>query len=106
MVRRIREVVGDDPVYLSLDLDVLGSPYMPGTTLPEPFGVTDLEVRELLCGLRGLDLIGADVVELCPHHDPSGHSAILAAWLAFEVLCLLSEARNARAGERRPTQWA
>jgi agmatinase len=102
----IRRVVGGGPVYLSLDLDVLGSPFMPGVTLPEPFGLSDLDIRDILRGLRGIDLIGADVVELCPHHDPTGQSSVLAAWLAFEILCLLCEARCAHVGERRPTQWS
>jgi guanidinopropionase len=102
----IRRVVGGGPVYLSLDLDVLGSPFMPGVTLPEPFGLSDLDIRDILRGLYGIDLIGADVVELCPHHDPTGQSSVLAAWLAFEILCLICEARCARVGERRPTQWS
>jgi guanidinopropionase len=105
VAQEVRRVVGGGPAYLTLDLDALGSPYMPGVTLPEPFGLSDLELRDMLHGLRGLDLVGADVVELCPHHDPGGQSAVLAAWLTFEILCLLCEARCARAGERRPTQW-
>ena len=105
VVQEIRRVVGEGPTYLTLDLDALGSPYMPGVTLPEPFGLSDHDVRDLLQGLRGVDFVGADVVELCPHHDPSGQSSLLAAWLTFEVLCLLCEARVADVGERRPTQW-
>ncbi|GAJ10320.1 unnamed protein product [marine sediment metagenome] len=61
-----RKIVGSGPCYLTIDTDVFDCSEMPGTTLPEPFGLTGREVRDFLRDLRGLDLVGADIVELCP----------------------------------------
>jgi len=106
VVEEARRVVGEGACYLSFDTDALGSPYMQGTNLAEPFGITDREARTFLRGLRGLDLVGADLVETTPANDVTGASSNLAAGLAFEMLCLLAEARCERIGERRPTNWA
>lgn len=100
-----REVVGDGPCYLTVDTDVFDPAAMPGTTLPEPFGLTGREVRDFLRGIRGLDLVGADLVELSPNYDPTGQSGCLAAGIAFEELTLLAEARAERTGERHRTEW-
>jgi agmatinase len=100
-----REVVGDGPCYLTVDTDVFDPSAMPGTTLPEPFGLTGREVRDLLRGLRGLDFLGADLVELNPMYDQTGQSGCLAAGVAFEEMCLLAEARLERTEEVRRTQW-
>lgn len=105
-VEEARRVVGEGACYLSFDTDALGSPYMQGTNLAEPFGITDREARTFLRGLRGLDLVGADLVETTPASDITGASSNLAAGLAFEMLCLLAEATLERIGERRPTNWA
>jgi len=100
-----RDVVGDGPCYLTVDTDVFDPSAMPGTTLPEPFGLTGREVRDFLGGIRGLDIVGADLVELNPNYDPTGQSACLAAGVAFEQLCLLAEARVERTGDVRRTHW-
>ena len=78
---------------------------MPGTTLPEPFGLTPLQVREVIRGMRGMDVRGADIAELCPPHDPTEMSANIVAGLMFEMLCVLSEAHVARHGRQRKTHW-
>jgi len=101
----VRRVIGDGPFYLSIDLDGIDATYFPGTQLPEPFGLTSREVLQIIRGLRGMDMIGADLVELCPPHDPGGISANLGAALGFEVLCLLAEAHVARHGHKRVTHW-
>lgn len=100
-----REVVGDGPCYLTVDTDVFDPSAMPGTTLPEPFGLTGREVRDFLRGLGGLDLVGADLVELSPNYDPTGASGCLAAGIAFEELTLLAAAHAERTGEERRTEW-
>lgn len=105
IVAEAREVVSNGPVYLSIDTDSLDSACMPGTTLPEPFGLTGRQVRDIVRGLRGLDIIGADITELCPPHDVGGMSANLVAALLFEILCVLVEARVARTGRTRKTHW-
>lgn len=105
VIEEARRVVGDGPCYLTLDVDGIDATYMPGTQLPEPFGLTSREVLRLVRGLRGLDLVGADIVELCPPKDPHGVSAHLVGALYFEMLCLLSEARVRRRGVRNKTCW-
>ena len=102
----IRRVIGDGPFYLTLDTDGIDATYLPGTQLPEPFGLTTREVLLILRGLRGMDIMGADIVELCPPYDPHGISANVSAALGFEMLCLLSEAHVARHGARRKTHWS
>jgi arginase family enzyme len=90
---------------MTLDRDVLDCAYMPGTSLPEPFGLTGCEVRDFIRGLRGLDLVSADIVEISPPIDPTGASANLGAALLFEMMCVLSEARVSRTSRTRKTHW-
>ena len=92
-----REVIGSDRSYLSLDIDSLDSSVMMGTTGPEPFGLTARQVRHLIHGARGLNLVGADLVELNPNRDPSGSCAHLAAALFFELLSVLTDIKGADA---------
>lgn len=105
IMEEIRERIGSAPAYLSVDTDAIDSTEMPGTTLPEPFGITGRQAREIIRGARGLDIVGADIAELCPPHDPQGISANLAAALMFEMLCVLAEARVARTGVKNKTHW-
>ncbi|GJD72196.1 agmatinase [Methylobacterium goesingense] len=91
-----RTVVGDGPTYLSFDVDALDPAYAPGTGTPEMGGFTSREALQILRALRGIDLVGADVVEVAPPLDPSGVTALVGATLAFEILCLLAEAVAAR----------
>ncbi|MBW2369799.1 MAG: arginase family protein [Deltaproteobacteria bacterium] len=106
IIEEARSILGDGPVYISLDTDVFDPAYFPGTTLPEPFGLTGIQVRDIVRGLRGLDIVGADITELCPPHDPTGISANLTAGMLFEMLCLLTEACVTRTGRSRKTHWA
>ncbi len=86
----IKKLVSDRPVYLSLDVDVLDPAFCPGVGTPEPGGVSYRELVNFLASLKGLDLVGADVVELCPERDPSGNSAVVGASILREVMLLLS----------------
>lgn len=86
-----RRVVGHEPTYITFDIDSLDPAYAPGTGTPEFGGFTSREANRMLRGLRGLDLVGADVVEVSPPFDPSGATALAAANIAFELLCLLAE---------------
>ncbi|MDF3933817.1 agmatinase [Pseudomonas citronellolis] len=97
VVELARQVVGDGPTYLSFDVDGLDPAFAPGTGTPEAGGLSMREALALLRGLRGLDLVGGDVVEVAPDLDPSGCTALNGATLMFEILCLLAEARAARA---------
>lgn len=105
IVAEVREIIGDMPCYLTLDVDAIDPAFMPGTGVPEAFGLTPVEVRDLIRGLRGLNVIGADITEICPPRDSQEISANLGAALAFEMLCLLAETRVAQTGQKRKTHW-
>lgn len=89
-VERIRRRVGERPVYVSVDIDVLDPAHAPGTGTPEPGGLTTRELQELLRGLRGVELAGADVVEVAPAYDHAEITALAAAQVAYELLALLA----------------
>ena len=91
-----RRVVGDGPTYVSFDIDSLDPAFAPGTGTPEIGGFTSLEGQLMIRELRGLDLIGADVVEVSPPFDRSGLTALTGASMMFELLCVLADAVAAR----------
>lgn len=105
VIEQIKQVIGNSPVYLSIDTDVFDVSCMPGTTLPEPFGLTGVEVRDIVRGARDLDVVGADLMELSPPYDPTGMSSCLASGIAFELFCVLAEARSRRTGQNNKTHW-
>lgn len=92
--RRIRERVGDAPLYLSIDIDVLDPAFAPGTGTPEAGGLQSRELLGILRGLRGSRLVGADIVEVSPSYDHAEITAVAAAHVAFDLLALLSIARG------------
>jgi guanidinopropionase len=96
VIAETRGVVGDGPLYLSFDIDGLDPAFAPGTGTPEIGGFTTLEAQTLLRGLRGLHLVGADVVEVSPPFDSSGNTALAGAGMMYELLCLLVEALPGR----------
>jgi guanidinopropionase len=71
-----------------------------GWGTPEIGGLTTLEAQALLRGLRGLDLVGGDVVEVSPPFDPTGNTALVGATVMYEILCLLAESVAGRRSER------
>jgi guanidinopropionase len=85
-------VTGNSPSYVSFDVDSLDPAFAPGTGTPEVGGLTTIEAQRLLRGLRGLNLIGGDVVEVSPPFDPSGNTALVGATMMYEILCILAEA--------------
>jgi guanidinopropionase len=91
VIKEARRVVGNGPTYISFDVDGLDPVYAPGTGTPEIGGITTIEALALLRGLRNLNLIGGDVVEVAPPFDPSGNTALVGATLMYEILCLLAE---------------
>jgi guanidinopropionase len=96
IIEEARRVVGDGPTYISFDVDGLDPVYAPGTGTPEIGGITTLEAQQLLRGLRGLNLIGGDVVEVSPPYDPSGNTALVGASLMFDILCLVADSLSTR----------
>jgi len=99
-----RRTVGRGPTYVSFDVDGLDPVYAPGTGTPEIGGLTTLEAQQLIRGLRGLNLIGGDVVEISPPFDPSGNTALVGATMMFEMLCVLADAVAGRRSRRRKPQ--
>lgn len=93
---RVREVVGDSPVYISFDIDVIDPTMAPGTGMPVPGGISPYEALTILRGLRRLDVVGADLVEVSPPWDPTGMTALTGAQIMFDLLCLAAEAHAAR----------
>lgn len=92
----LRNRVGDAPVYLSFDIDALDPAFAPGTGTPVAGGLASWQALELVRGLDGLELIGMDIVEVSPPFDRSEVTALAAATLAHDWLCLLAKAKGAR----------
>ena len=88
--REIRNVVGDGPVYISFDIDCLDPAFAPGTGTPVAGGMTTFDALQTLRSLRGLDIIGGDVVEVSPPYDSAGITALAGATILFEILCLVA----------------
>ncbi|GGH19514.1 guanidinobutyrase [Cribrihabitans marinus] len=81
--------IGDRPVYVSYDIDSLDPAYAPGTGTPEIGGLTTPQALELIRALRGVNIVGCDLVEVSPPYDPSGNTALTAANLLYELICVL-----------------
>lgn len=86
-----RNIVGDAPTYVTFDIDSIDPSFAPGTGTPEIGGFTTLEAQRMVRQLSGLNLIGADLVEVSPPFDQSGGTAWVGASIMFELLCLLVE---------------
>lgn len=90
VIERARKVIGDEPFYISVDVDGFDPAFAPGTGTPEVGGLTSAEGIALLRGLAGLKVIGADVVEIAPQYDPSTNTSQLGAQLLFEQFALMA----------------
>ena len=99
VISEIRRVVGDGPTYVSFDVDGLDPVYTPGTGTPEVGGLTSFEGQQLVRSLRGVKLVGGDVVEVAPPFDPSGNTALVGATMMFEILCVVADAIASRRAE-------
>lgn len=86
---KVRAIIGDAPCYLSFDIDGIDPAYAGGTGTPEIGGLSVPQALEIIRGCRGLNLVGADLVEVSPPYDPSGNTALLGANLLYEMLCVL-----------------
>lgn len=95
-IAEARRVVGDAPTYVTFDVDVLDPAFAPGTGTPEIGGITTLQAQQLIRGLQGLNLIGADVVEVSPPFDVGGATALVGATMMFELLCILADSLKRR----------
>ena len=108
VIAEARRVVGAGRTYISFDVDGLDPVYAPGTGTPEVGGITTLEAQRLLRGLRGLNLIGGDVVEVAPPYDQTGNTALVGATMMFEILCLIADRHfgAGRSGSSAPAAGA
>jgi len=91
-IKHVVDNIGEAPVYVTLDLDVLDPSIMSGTGTPEPGGVTYQELLDAFTAMRGLRFVGADIVELSPDYDASGVSTIVACKTVRELALLLAVA--------------
>lgn len=95
LMDEVRASLGSSgPVYLTFDIDGLDPSVAPGTGTPEPGGLTGSQGLEIIRGCFGLNLVGCDLVEVSPPYDTTGNTALLAANLAFEMLCALPGCRR------------
>ena len=91
IVERVVERVGDHPVYVSIDIDVLDPAFAPATGTPEAGGMTSRELLGVLRAMRELRLVGADIVEVSPVYDHAEVTAVAAANIAYELVTIMSE---------------
>jgi agmatinase len=89
-IDRIRDRVGDRPAFISFDIDVVDPAFAPGTGTPEAGGPSSAQALEIVRGLRGIDFVGFDVVEVIPAYDPAEQTSLLAAHLGFEMISLVA----------------
>jgi guanidinopropionase len=92
VIETTRDIVGSGPTYITFDIDGLDPAFAPGTGTPVVGGLTSYEAKRLLQGLRGLDIVGGDLVEVSPPFDSAGLTALAGAQMLFELLCLSAEA--------------
>jgi agmatinase len=85
----VRRRVADAPVYLSVDIDVLDPAFAPGTGTPEAGGLTSRELLRMLRQLTGINIVGADVVEVAPAYDHAEITCVAAATVVFDLLSLI-----------------
>ena len=92
IIDRIRDRVGSRPVYLTVDIDALDPSYAPATGTPVPGGLSFWQLREVLLGLGGLNIVGADCVEVAPHYEGPGQiTAVAAATIVHDQMYLVAK---------------
>jgi guanidinopropionase len=91
VIGEARAIAGDGPTYVSFDVDGLDPVYAPGTGTPEIGGFTTREAQQMIRGLQGLNVVGADVVEVSPPFDPTGVTALVGATMMYEILCIMAD---------------
>ncbi|MEE4236768.1 MAG: agmatinase [Anderseniella sp.] len=89
LMAEVRKKIGNHPCYLTYDIDSLDPAFAPGTGTVEIGGLTTWQALEIVRGCKGLNLVGGDLVEVSPPYDPSGNTALIAANLLYEMLCVL-----------------
>ncbi|QFT73461.1 MULTISPECIES: agmatinase [unclassified Ruegeria] len=96
VMTEVRDIVGMRPTYCTYDIDFVDPTYAPGTGTPEIGGPNSFQAQQVIRRMSGLNLVGADLVEVSPPFDPQGGTAWLGISLMFELLCVLAQAIDAR----------
>lgn len=96
VMNEVRSIVGTEPTYCTYDIDFVDPTYAPGTGTPEIGGPNSFQAQQVIRKMAGLNLVGADLVEVSPPFDPEGGTAWLGISLMFELLCVLAQAVEAR----------
>ena len=91
----VKELAGDRPCYLTVDIDCLDPAYAPGTGTPVIGGLVPRELLAMLRALDSLNIVGCDVVEVAPAYDPGGVTALAAATIVYEQVCRLARLKGA-----------
>ena len=94
-IETMRRVIGTGLTYVTVDIDGLDPSFCPGTPVPEIGGLTPRDTQVILRALDGVDVIGADICEVAPCYDPTGITAVTAANLMFELVCVIARAVDA-----------
>lgn len=103
-VAKLRDRIGSRPLYISVDIDVLDPAHAPGTGTPEAGGITSRELLEIIRGLRGANIVGADVVEVSPAYDYAEITGVAASHVAYDLVTLMSELP--KAGDGPAVEWS
>ena len=96
VIAKARAIVGNGPTYVTFDVDSLDPAFAPGTGTPEIGGLTPLQAQTVLRGLRGIDVVGGDVVEVAPQYDATSNTAHAGAQMLFTIFCLAALAADKR----------
>ncbi|NPD14130.1 agmatinase [Xinfangfangia sp. D13-10-4-6] len=90
VIAEVHRIIGDSPCYVTFDIDAIDPSMAPGTGTPEIGGFTTREAMAMVRGLAGLNILGADVVEVSPPFDLGGLTALTGATMLFELLCVIA----------------
>ena len=101
VMNEAKTIVGDRPTFISFDIDCIDPSMAPGTGTPEIGGFTTREVQAMLRLLEGLDIVGADVVEVAPPFDIGGMTALVGATVMFELMCVMAKSIAAKRSTKR-----
>ncbi len=96
VIDEVHRLIGDTPAYVTFDVDGLDPAYAVGTGTPEIGGFSSFEALKMIRGLSGLQVVGADVVEVAPPFDPSGATALVGATVMFELVCIAAQSLHQR----------
>eukprot|EP00062_Callorhinchus_milii_P021155 gi/632977582/ref/XP_007905428.1/ PREDICTED: agmatinase, mitochondrial [Callorhinchus milii] len=95
LMEEVKQQMGDGPMYISFDIDGIDPAFAPGTGTPEIAGLYPSQALEIIRGCRGMKVVGCDLVEVAPQYDTTGNTALTAANLLFEMLCVLPNVKYA-----------